>query len=183
MCCAELRAGHPLLALLVLLSGCGVSGDLLPSGADRRPAVVPGSVGPAVGQVAPDFTLPDLAGNPVSLHATLASARGAVLYFTMWCPICDAHMSDLRSNALPAFPAIPVFVIDYVSGSVAGARASQAASGWDVPGFTYLADLDASVERFYGAPMAVVVVGGDRVVRMNGEYSWPRLKAVLEALP
>jgi peroxiredoxin len=180
----EPRAMRPLLALLLLLSGCGGLGDdLFPSGADRRPAVVPGTIGPAVGQVAPDFTLSDLAGAPVSLYATLASKRGVVLYFTMWCPICDAHMSDLRANALPTYPDIPVFVIDYVSGSVAGARSAQAASGWDVPGFTYLADVGASVEGFYRSPMAMVVIDRDHVVRMNGEYTWPRLQAVLGALP
>jgi peroxiredoxin len=172
-----------LLPFLLLLSACGIGDDLFPSGADQRPAVIPGSIGPAVGQVAPDFTIPDLAGAPVSLYSTLASSRGVVLYFTMWCPICDAHMSDLRANALPAYPDIPILVIDYLSGSPAAAKASQVASGWDVPGFTYLADVDGSLERFYGAGMAVVVIGHDQVVRMNGEYSWPRLQAVLGALP
>jgi peroxiredoxin len=180
---ADLRAMRLLLPLLLLLSACGVGDDLFPSGADHRPAVIPGTIGPAVGQVAPDFTIPDLAGAPISLQATLASSRGVVLYFTMWCPICDAHMSDLRAKALPAYPEIPILIIDYLSGSAAAAKASQIASGWDVPGFTYLADVDGSLERFYGAGMAVVVIGSDRVVRLNGEYTWPRLQAALGALP
>ena len=184
MCCAERRTSGPLVGLLLLLAGCGNLGDdLFPSGTDQRPPVVPGVTGPAVGQVAPDFALPDVAGGTVSLYATLGSARGAVLYFTMWCPICDSHMSDMQTQAMPAYPDIPFFALDYVSGSVEAARSAQSATGWSDTRFTVLADVGASVEGFYQAPMAVVVVDRDHLVRMNGEYSWPRLQTVLEALP
>lgn len=184
MSCAERRIGAPLLGLLLLLAGCdGIGDDLFPSGADERPAVVPGTVGPAVGQLAPDFTLANVAGGTVSLYATLGSARGAVLYFTMWCPICDSHMGDMQGHVMPAFPDIPFLALDYVSGSVDAARSAQAASGWGTTSFTVLADVGAPVERFYQAGMAVVVVDRDHVVRMNGEYTRSKLQAVLEALP
>ena len=185
MCCADAAGVRSAsLGLLLLASGCGgMADDLFPSGADRTPPVVAGSIGPAAGQLAPDFTLPDVAGGTVSLHAALATADGAVLYFTMWCPICDAHMSDMRARAIPAYPGVRFFAVDYVSGSAAAARAAQVASGWDVPGFTVLADTDAAVERFYSAPMKVVVVGRDGVIRLNGEYTLPRLQAALEGLP
>jgi peroxiredoxin len=183
MSSVERRAAIRLVGLL-LLAGCGGMGnDLFPSDADQRPPVVPGTVGPAVGQLAPDFTLTGVDGRPVSLHSVLASAPGAVLYFTMWCPICDAHMSDMQVNAIPAFPDVPFFALDYVSGSVEAARSAQLGAGWGTTSFTVLADVGASVEGFYQAPMAVVVVDRDQVVRMNGEYTWPRLRAVLEALP
>jgi peroxiredoxin len=183
MCCAERRGSGPLLGLL-LLAGCGGLGDdLFPSGADQRPPVVSGSQGPAVGQVAPDFTLPNVAGGTVSLYATLGAARGAVVYFTMWCPICDSHMSDMQTFVIPAHPDIPFLALDYVSGSVEGARSAQAATGWGDTRFTVLADVGASVEGFYQAGMAVVVVDRDHVVRMNGEYTRAKLQSVLEALP
>ena len=85
-----------LLLLMVLLAGCGgMTDDLVPSGSDKRPAVVPGTTGPLVGQNAPDFTLPDTLGTSVTLSSviTTTGVKGAVLYFTMWCPICDSHMS------------------------------------------------------------------------------------------
>jgi hypothetical protein len=184
MCSAERRAVTALLGLLLVLAGCGGMGDdLFPSGADQRPPVIPGTVGPAVGQIAPDFTLTAVDGSPVTLYAVLATAPGAVLYFTMWCPICDAHMSDMQLNAIPAYPDVPFFALDYVSGSVEAARDAQVGSGWGTTSFTVLSDVGAAVEGFYQAPMAVVVVDRDHVVRMNGEYTWARLQPVLEALP
>jgi peroxiredoxin len=169
-----------LLSLLLALAACGGTlDDLFPSGADRRTAGAPGSVG----QVAPDFTLTDTLGNPVDLYATLSSARGAVLYFTMWCPICDAHMSHLQANAIPAFPDVRFFAVDYVSGSAAEARAAQVASGWDPTAFTVLADVGARVEGFYAAPMEIVIIGRDRTVLMNGEYDWARVQSILASLP
>src|SRR5512135_1685538 len=104
--------GLLLLSFLVLLTGCG--GDLNPSGTDERPTVTPGTVGPGVGQIAPDFTLPDSLGNPLRLSAVFPSAKGVVLYFTMWCPVCDADMSNMRSNIIPAFPNARFFAVDYV---------------------------------------------------------------------
>jgi peroxiredoxin len=50
---------------------------------------------PKVGALAPDFTLPDLEGKPVSL----SSFRGKVVilnFFATWCPPCRAEMPDLE---------------------------------------------------------------------------------------
>ena len=84
---------------------------------------------------------------------------------------------------IPAWPTVPFFAVDYVSGSVAAAGDAQAASGWGTTRFKVLADVGASVEGFYQAPMAVVVVDRNHVVQLNGEYTRERLTAVLGALP
>ena len=55
-----------------------------------------------VGQLAPDFTLPDAFGNPVSVSALLA--RGPVVisfYRGEWCPFCNIELRALQ-QALPA---------------------------------------------------------------------------------
>jgi peroxiredoxin len=55
-----------------------------------------------VGQSAPDFTLPDAFGHPVSLSALLA--RGPVVisfYRGEWCPFCNIDLRALQ-QALPA---------------------------------------------------------------------------------
>jgi hypothetical protein len=92
-------------------------------------------------------------------------------------------MSDLMVNAMPAFPDVTNYALDYVSGGVDEARAAMNAAGWQGAGFTVLADAGAAVMSYYSAPMMVVVVGADRVVRYNGEYDWTKVQAVLAALP
>ncbi len=82
------------LVMLPLLSACD---DLHPSSEDKRPPVVPGTPGSSVGQLAPNFSLFDTLNNTVTpVPDELVGADGVVLYFTMWCPICDSHMSHMR---------------------------------------------------------------------------------------
>jgi peroxiredoxin len=77
----------PVLSLLLTLAACS------------EPAKTTGgdSAGPpAVGQVAPDFTLSDQAGKPVSL----ADLRGKVVivnFWATWCPPCRAEMPSMET--------------------------------------------------------------------------------------
>ncbi|MCR9130354.1 MAG: peroxiredoxin family protein [Alphaproteobacteria bacterium] len=60
--------------------------------------------GPAVGQAAPAFSLPDSSGDMRTL-AELAGPRGLVLYFNRsldWCPICLRQTIELN-EAVEAF--------------------------------------------------------------------------------
>jgi hypothetical protein len=181
---ADRRRCAPLaLAAALALSGCGGTfDDLFPSSADHSGGAA-GTTGPAVGQTAPDFTLPDTLGGTATLSGLLATHRAAVLYFVMWCPVCDGHMGHMFDVEIPAFPDVAFVAIDYVSGSVAQARQSQVDAGWGGDAFLVLADVGAAVEGFYSRPMGVVVIDGERVVRMNEEFDGARLDAVLEALP
>ncbi|MHB8845252.1 MAG: peroxiredoxin family protein [Nitrospirota bacterium] len=182
-------AKHCFLLLLVLLiAGCGgMTDDLYPSGSDKRPAVQPGTVGPFVSQFAPGFTLPDTLGGTVTLSSavTATGVQGAVLYFTMWCPICDTHMSHLRSSVIPAFPEIRFYAVDYVSGTAADARSAEVSNGYDGSGFTVLADTQQTVLNLYQATMGTtVVIDRTGVVMMNEDFKdGARLQAVLAALP
>jgi peroxiredoxin len=167
----------------LLLAGCGGTlDDLFPSSADHSGGAA-GTTGPAVGQTAPGFTLPITTGGEATLTGILATHRAAVLYFVMWCPICDAHMSSMLQHQIPAFPDVAFVAIDYVSGSVEQARQSQVDAGWGGDAFLVVADVGASVERFYSRGMGVVVIDRDQVVRMNEEYDQARLTALLERLP
>ena len=168
------------LIFALMLSGCG---DLNPSSADLRPPVEPGTIGPAVGQIAPDFALFDTLNNPVSLTTELVSADAVVLYFTMWCPICDSHMSHMRANIIPNFPNVKFYMVDYVSGTVEYSRDAQLANGY--------ADLDVLVDtiqevlNLYDATMgSTIVIDNSQTVQMNEDYKdGTRLVEVLNLLP
>jgi peroxiredoxin len=176
------------LVLLLLLTSCGaVTDDLAPSGADKRPSVQTGTSGPAVGQSAPDFTLPDTLGHSVTLSSelTISTLRGAVLYFTMWCPICDSHMSHMLSATIPRFPTVRFFAVDYVSGAVTDARNAEVADGFADSAFTVLADVHQTVLGSFQATMGTtVVIDKAGIIRMSEDYKdGSRLEAVLEGLP
>jgi peroxiredoxin len=168
------------LILAFILSGCG---DLNPSSADLRPPVEPGTSGPAVGQIAPDFALFDTLNNTISLTAELVSADAVVLYFTMWCPICDSHMSHMRANIIPNFPNVKFYMVDYVSGNVEYSRDAQLANGY--------ADLDVLVDdiqealNLYDATMgSTIVIDKSQIVQLNEDYKdGTRLVEVLNLLP
>jgi len=170
---------------LVLLAGCdNMLDDLAPSGEDKRPDVVLGSVGPQAGQIAPDFTLDDTLYTPHTLSTELGSARAVVLYFNMWCPICDTHANHMRQHIVPDFPNVRFFLVDYVSGTVPLSRSNQIASGYT--DFTVLVPSSDSFTKLYQATMGTtVVIGADgQVVRMNEDFlDGNKLRAILEALP
>ncbi len=176
-----------LLVLMMMVAGCGNAlNDLYPSGEDKRVPVVPGSTGPAVGQQAPDFTLPDTLGGSVTLSSvvTTSGVQGTVLYFTMWCPICQADMGDIRNVLMPQYPNVRFFAVDYVSGTVTDARSAEATNGFTGSGFTVLADTRQLALSLYQATMATtVVIDSTGVIRMNEGYKFTRLQTALSGLP
>ena len=158
--------------------------DLLPSGASKIPAVIPGSTGPAVGQLAPEFTLSDTLGSSITLSAEIPLHSAVVLYFTMWCPTCDSHMRHMQTVIIPQFPNVRFFAVDYVSGSVAESRNEQLANGFGNSPFTVLADTTQSILASYQATMGkTVVIDSSGIIRMNEDYKdGSRLLSVLGML-
>lgn len=185
-----------LLALVPLcLLGCdGIAGDLWPSNRDKRhhpPAqddgqTVSPSTGPGVGQIAPDFSTVDSRNGSVRLSEMLSESDTPpiVLYFTMWCPICNSHMDHMIRNVLPDFPDARFFVVDYISNSVAGVRSNADDNGYADARITVLADLDHAMLTDYDATMgSTIVLDATGTVRMNEDYkNGARLLQVLEDL-
>ena len=170
--------------VLLLVAGCQEIGDdLTPSGADRRPDVVAGSMGTQVDQQSPDFVVQDTLGISYALSTEVATADAVVLYFTMWCPICDSHASHMRSATIPDFPQVRFFLVDYVTGSITASRSAQLSNGY--AGSTVLVDVDQSLFDLYQASMGTtVVIDSAGIVKMNEDYKdGVKLRAVLESLP
>jgi peroxiredoxin len=172
-----------LLCFLALACGTGgIQNDLFPSGSDERSLAVSGSVGSQVGQIAPVYSKSNTSGNTVTLADDLNSSDALVLYFTMWCPICDSHMSHLRANVKTLYPTVQFNLVDYVSGTVSLARQSQISSGYG--DFQTLVDDDGSlISDFHATMGSVVVIGPSGNVLMNENYkNGQRLLEVLSHL-
>jgi peroxiredoxin len=168
----------------LLLAGCdGIVDDLKPSGDDQRPVVEAGTIGTQVGQQSPDFSMLDTLGNSRGLFAELATASGVVLYFNMWCPICDAHASHMRAQVMPDFQTVSFFLVDYVTGSVTNSRAAQLANGY--ADIETLVDTDQTVFNRYQASMGTtIVIDSTGIVRMSEDYKdGVKLTETLQALP
>ncbi len=170
-------------AVVVLLLMAGCQDNMNPSGEDKRPPVQTGIIGNQVGQIAPDFTAESTINSAHTLSSEWQTHDAVVLYFTMWCPICDEHMSHLRATYLSNYPNVQFLLVDYVNGSVSSARSAQLASGYGA--MTVLVDIDKTIERLYDGTMGTtIVVDSGGIVRMNQSYSdGSKLGQVLGELP
>ena len=184
MYCVKICRVLVLLTFVSMLFACqDVSDDITPSGEDKRADIEEGVIGHLPGQIAPDFTADTSLSEPRTLSTEVAmSTDGLLIYFTMWCPTCDSHMSHIRSNILPDFPDVSVLVVDWVTGAVSASRASQLANGFT--SFTVLVDVDHTILNAYDGGMGTtVIVDPLGVVRFNETYKDGRkVREVLESL-
>ena len=174
-----------LIVLIVLLSACGdVIDDLNPSGSDERGTYDASTSGYHPGQTAPDFSVFDTLNNTFVLASELVGADGIVLYFTMWCPICDSHMSHMRANTIPLYPGVKFYFVDYVSGIVSVARSAQLDNGYGSSN-VLVDDINHTVTNLYNATMGTtIVIDRNGIVQMNEDYKdGSKLVDVLNSLP
>jgi peroxiredoxin len=175
-----------LVLLLLLITACGdIADDLNPSSSDQRQTVEAGTTGWDVGQNAPPFSLMDINNASIDLPTALAGKKGTVLYFTMWCPICDGHMSHAVRNVIPSFPDVRFFAVDYLTASVAQAKEAASNAGYLNSGFIILADINQQLAHDYAGTMGTtVVIDSNGVIRMNEDYrDGSRLQSTLSGLP
>lgn len=166
-----------MLFLGLLLSACNE--DLNPSSEDKRESVQAGSIGNQVNQVASDFSILDTEDNVLTLSDELTAYDAVVLYFTMWCPLCDSHMSSIRESIKPNYPNIHFISIDYVSGSTEQARANQISSGYRSE--TVVADTAHNLtEQFKGDMGVTVVINSGGLILMNEGFKHAKLTEALE---
>ena len=168
-----------ILLSLVFVSGCD---DLNPSSEDLRPDVLPGSDGVQVEQKAIDFMLSDTLFTDVTLSAEYPLADAVVLYFTMWCPVCDSHMSYMRNYVMPNYPNVRFYFVDYVSGSVSASRQAQQSNGYT--DFDVLVDTNHAIQDLYNATMGtIIVIDNAGIIKMNEDFKdGSKLASVLSAL-
>jgi len=175
--------------LLLALSLMGCQEDLMPSGKDKRPSVVPGSIGHLPTQKVADFTLPSTSGGNLSLSqlvnldgSNATPVDAVVIYFTMWCSTCDTHTYSISSTVMPAYAGVKnvrYLLIDYVSGSVSAVPAFDAATY----GYDLLVDTDNAVkQQLDGSMGTTVIIDSQGIIHMNQTYNVNKVLEILDGI-
>lgn len=180
-------------AASLLLAGCD-NNNLLPSGEDKRKAVVAGSPGNQPTQKIENFTLNDINGTEVTLYDYIASEGATsppdaiVIYFTMWCSICLTHMDHLYNDIRPIYDArgnVEYLVLDFVSGTAGSSNNNALAYGFASTDFQILVDSGNAIQKQLGGAMGVTLVvdASDGTILLNQEYgSGSRISEALDSL-
>jgi peroxiredoxin len=111
-----------------------------------------GSSGLAVGDKAPDFSLPDATGRTVSLHERLSGGPVVLVFYRgEWCPYCNTYLRALQA-ALPEVAArgASLIAISPQSPDHSLSITEKAELGFDV-----LSDVDQTVIRAYNLQFSV----------------------------
>ncbi len=142
--------------------------ELIASGAQNRAL--------KAGDIAPEFTLPDSDGNPVSSKALLA--RGPLVltfYRGAWCPYCNFDLSALE-DARSEIEMRGASLVAISEQTAANSRKSQRQNGL---GFPILGDHGGEIAARFGVRWTLPdylrevhkALGAD-LVQFNGEDSW-----------
>ncbi|GAA6134008.1 hypothetical protein NBRC116188_07970 [Oceaniserpentilla sp. 4NH20-0058] len=114
-----------------------------------------------------EFTLSD--GTTRSLSVELNQYDAVVLYFTMWCPVCDSHMSHIRTDLVSQFSNVKFIFVDYISASIAYTLDAQQANGYT--DFDVISDENNILENQFNGTMATtIVIDKNFVVQFKGLY-------------
>ncbi len=142
--------------------------ELIASGAQDRAL--------KLGARAPDFTLPDVDGKPVSSKLLLAEGPLVVTFYRgAWCPYCNFDLSALE-QARPDIEARGASVVAISEQTAPNSRKSQRQNGL---GFPILVDYRGEVAARFGVRWTLPEylrevqqsLGAD-LTQFNGEDSW-----------
>lgn len=172
-----IRINFIALIFLTSLTLSGCQEDLLPSN-DQLSSDSEAQVGATIDDLS--YTLSTDSNGQLSTQ--LQSHDAVVLYFTMWCPVCDSHMSHIRRSFVSQYPNVDFIFVDYISGSINSARGAQTSSGYS--DFEVIADFDDQLQNYLGGTMAsTIVINKNFTVLMNEEYkTGAQLESILEGL-
>jgi peroxiredoxin len=128
------------------------------------------------GDRAPDFTLPDALGRPVSLAERLHQGPAVVTFYRGgWCPYCNIQLRAYQ-RALPEIAALGARIIGISPQLPDGSLTTAEANKLD---FDVLSDLGNGVARAFGLVYALpdelraaLRSNGKALPRINGDDSW-----------
>ena len=128
------------------------------------------------GDKAPEFTLPDPNGRPVSSAVLLAGGPLIVSFYRgVWCPYCNLELQALQV-ALPQFRELGAGVVAISPQSASNSRKSVRTNGLEFP---ILSDADNNVAAAFGLRFALPDYLVDLYKKLkndlpafNGDNSW-----------
>ena len=129
-----------------------------------------------VGDIAPDFTLPNVTGDPVNLHEVLSHGPVVLSFYRGgWCPFCNLELHALQSR-LPEIRALGATLI-----GISPETPDKAMTAIDTHQleFEVLSDIGNKTARLYGLLFTVYeemrplyLKWGLDVPASNGDDSW-----------
>ena len=128
------------------------------------------------GDIAPEFTLPDVDGNPVSSKALLAKGPLVVTFYRgVWCPYCNLDLSALE-QARSEIESRGANLVAISEQTAPNSRKSQRQNGL---GFPILGDHGGEIAAQFGVRWTLPnylrevhkMLGAD-LTQFNGEDSW-----------
>ena len=158
-------------AALSLLTGC--LEDLTPDSKDLRSGD---------SKTSENFIATTTLNETITLEDELLTNDAVVLYFTMWCPLCDNHMNHIKNHVIENYRNVHFYMVDYVSANLSQSRSLQRSNGYT--GLETLVDNKQSLLKQYSATMAsVIVINDQKQIILNEDYkNGARLINVLDNL-
>jgi thiol-disulfide isomerase/thioredoxin len=159
-----LRSSAPFLVGLLLLGNCGAP----PGGGCSSSRVTPSER--FLGSQAPNFVLPDLAGEEVELAALANQKPTLLVFWATWCPTCLEEIPVLNEWS-EKYPGLQILAVNVQE------PAERVKMFVKKRGVRYAVVLDQEAEVAYeyglvGVPAAVFLAKGGRVIYYG--FSLPR---------
>ncbi|MDX2471895.1 MAG: hypothetical protein QNL04_15100 [SAR324 cluster bacterium] len=142
--------------------------DLVPSGENKTASAASTTTGT---NIEIDITVQNGSDVDIDLDTELTKHDAIVLYFTMWCPICNGHADKMIAKVMPSYSNVGFYLVDYVSGSTSSSQISLVSSGYQNAGVTLLVDLAREIELKYDGTMGTtIVIDADGNILMNEDF-------------
>ena len=119
-------------------------------------------------QISENFSISTTDGDTLNLDDELASYDAVVLYFTMWCSTCSAHMDEIDAKQ-DDYPNVKFLMVDFVSGSVSQSKNSQRDNAYNH--MTTLVDNnDLLQDRYKGKMASTIIINSQHEILFNEVY-------------
>jgi thiol-disulfide isomerase/thioredoxin len=119
-------------------------------------------------QISENFSISTTDGDTLNLDDELASYDAVVLYFTMWCSTCSAHMDEIDAKQ-DDYPNVKFLMVDFVSGSISQSKNSQRDNAYNH--MTTLVDNnDLLQDRYKGKMASTIIINNQHEILFNEVY-------------